>query len=148
MPSAALKLPGNADGDARVNDDSICDPLQGSLTIGEATPVIFAGDLKALAPKEAIYAFNNTAVRLALLAAPDARPISVPDLMIRTDPRQQTRSCPTDSLAVGPWCLAEIDQALVSFLIMAAHCVALPVKDGAAVAVCHSGCDPPAVNCF
>jgi hypothetical protein len=32
MPSAALTLPGNADGDARVNDDSICDPLQGSLT--------------------------------------------------------------------------------------------------------------------
>ena len=131
MPSAALTLPGDADGDARVNDDSICDPLQGSLTIGEVTPVIFAGDLIALAPKEAISAFDTTAVQLALLAAPDAQSISL-----------------TDSLAVGPWCLAEIDQALVSFLIMAAHCVALPVKDGAAVAVCHSGCDPPAVNCF
>ncbi len=148
MPSAALTLPGNAEGDARVNDDSICDPLQGLLTIGEVTPVIFRGDLKALAPKEAIYAFNNTAVQLALLAAPDARPMSVPDLMIRTDPRQQTRSCPTDSLAVGPLCSAEIDQTLVSFIIIAAFCVALPVKDGAAVAVCHSGCDPPAVNCF
>jgi hypothetical protein len=131
MPSAALTLLGNADGDARVNDDSICDPLQGSLTIGEVTPVIFRGDLKALAPKEAIYAFNNTAVQLALLAAPDAQPISL-----------------TDSLAVGPLCLAEIDQTVVSFIIMAAYCVALPVKDGAAVAVCHSGCDPPAVNCF
>jgi hypothetical protein len=131
MPSAALTLPGNADGGARVNDDSICDPLQGLLTIGEATPVIFAGDLKALAPKEAIYAFNNTAVQLALLAAPDAQPISL-----------------TDSLAVGPLCSAEIDQTLVSFIIIAAFCVALPVKDGAAVAVCHSGCDPPAVNCF
>ena len=131
MPSAALTLLGNADGDARVNDDSICDPLQGSLKIGEATPVIFDGDLKALAPKEAISAFDTTAVQLALLAAPDAQPISL-----------------TDSLAVGPWCLAEIDQMLVSFIIMAAYCVALPVKDGAAVAVCHSGCDPPAVNCF
>jgi hypothetical protein len=148
MLSAALTLPGNAEGDARVNDDSICDPLQGSLTIGEVTPVIFRGDLKALAPKEAISAFDTTAGQLALLAAPDARPISVPDLMISTDPRQQTRSCPTDSLAVGPWCSAEIDQTLVSFIIMAAHSVALPVKDGAAVAVCHSGCDPPAVNCF
>jgi len=131
MPSAALTLPGNADGDARVNDDSICDPLQGLLTIGEATPVIFAGDLKALAPKEAISAFDTTAVQLALLAAPDAQPISL-----------------TDSLAVGPLRSAEIDQALVSFIIIAAFCVALPVKDGAAVAVCHSGCDPPAVNCF
>jgi hypothetical protein len=131
MPSAALTLPGNAYGDARVNDDSICDPLQGSLTIGEVTPVIFRGDLQALAPREAISAFDTTAVRLALLAAPDAQPISL-----------------TDSLAVGPWCLAEIDQTLVSFIIMAAYCVALPVKDGAAVAVCHSGCDPPAVNCF
>jgi hypothetical protein len=56
MPSAALTLLGNADGDARVNDDSICDPLQGSLTIGEVTPVIFRGDLQALAPKEAISA--------------------------------------------------------------------------------------------
>jgi hypothetical protein len=148
MPSAAITLPGNADGDARVNDDSICDPLQGSLKIGEATPVIFDGDLKALAPKEAISAFDATAGRLALLAAPDARPISVPDLMIRTDPRQQTRSCPTDSLAVGPLCSAEIGQTLVSFIIIAAFCVALPVKDGAAVAVYLSGCDPPAVNCF
>ena len=131
MPSAALTLPGTADGDARVNDDSICDPLQGLLPIGEVPPVIFRGDLKALAPKEAIYAFNNTAVQLALLAAPDAQPISL-----------------TDSLAVGPLCSAEIDQTLVSFIIIAAFCVALPVKDGAAVAVCHSGCDPPAVNCF
>jgi hypothetical protein len=133
MPSAALELPGTADGDARVNDDSICDPLQGSLTIGEVTPVIFRGDLKALAPKEAISAFDTTAVQLALLAAPDAQPISL-----------------TDSLAVGPSCSAEIDQpeVLVFFIILAAFCVALPVKDGAAVAVCHSGCDPPAVNCF
>ena len=131
MLSAALTLPGNAEGDARVNDDSICDPLQGSITIGEVTPVNFRGDLKALAPKEAISAFDTTAVQLALLAAPDTRPISV-----------------QDSLAVGPWCLAEIDQALVSFIIMAAHCVALPVKDGAAVAVYLSGCDPPAVSCF
>jgi hypothetical protein len=146
MPSAALELPGTADGEARVN--CLRDPLQDSLAVGEATPVIFAGDLQALAPKEAISAFDTTAVQLALLAAPDARPISVPDLMIRTDPRQQTRSCPTDSLAVGPLCSAEIDQTLVSFIIIAAFCVALPVKDGAAVAVCHSGCDPPAVNCF
>ncbi len=131
MPSAALTLPGNADGDARVNDDSICDPLQGSLTIGEVTPVIFRGDLKALAPEEAIYAFYNTADQRALLAAPDAQPISL-----------------TDSLAVGPLRSAEIDQALVSFIIIAAHCVALPVKDGAAVAVYLSGCDPPAVYCF
>jgi hypothetical protein len=131
MPSAALTLPGNADGDARVNDDSICDPLQGSLTIGEVTPVIFRGDLKALAPKEAISAFDTTADQLAWLAAPDAQPISL-----------------TDSLAVGPLCSAEIDQTLVSFIIMAAYCVALPVKDGAAVAVYLSGCDPPAVNCF
>jgi hypothetical protein len=131
MPSAALTLLGNADGDARVNDDSICDPLQGSLTIGEVTPVVFRGDLKALAPKEATSAFDTTAVQLALLAAPDAQPISL-----------------TDSLAVGPLCSAEIDQTLVSFIIMAAYCVALPVKDGAAVAVYHSGCDPPAVNCF
>jgi len=131
MPSAAITLLGNADGDARVNDDSICDPLQGSLTIGEVTPVIFRGDLKALAPKEAISAFDTTAVQLALLAAPDAQPISL-----------------TDSLAVGPLCSAEIDQTLVSFIIIAAFCVALPVKDRAAVAVCHSGCDPPAVNCF
>jgi len=131
MPSAALELPGTADGDARVNDGSICDPLQGLLTIGEVTPVIFRGDLKALAPKEAISAFDTTAVQLALLAAPDAQPISL-----------------TDSLAVGPLCSAEIDQTLVSFIIIAAFCVALPVKDGAAVAVCHSGCDPPAVNCF
>ena len=145
MPSAAITLPGNADGDARVNDDSICDPLQDLLTIGE---VKLFGNIQAFTPKEAISAFDATAGQLALLAAPDTRPISVPDLMIRTDPRQQTRSCPTDSLAVGPWCLAEIDQALVSFLIMAAHCVALPVKDGAAVAVYLSGCDPPAVYCF
>jgi hypothetical protein len=131
MPSAALTLPGNADGDARVNDDSFCDPLQGSLTIGEVTPVIFRGDLKALAPKEAMSAFDATAGQLAWLAAPDTQPISV-----------------QDSLAVGPSCLAEIDQTLVLFIIFAAHCVALPVKDGAAVAVCHSGCDPPAVNCF
>jgi hypothetical protein len=104
MPSAALTLPGNAGCDARVNDDSICDPLQGSLTIGEVTPVIFASDLTALAPREAI--------------------------------------------SVVPSCLAEIDQVLVSFINIAAYCVALPVKDGAAVAVYHSGCDPPAVNCF
>ena len=131
MPSAALTLLGNADGDARVNDDSICDPLQGSLKIGEATPVIFDGDLKALAPKEAISAFDATAGQLALLAAPDAQPISL-----------------TDSLAVSPLRSAEIDQALVSFIIMAAYCVALPVKDGAAVAIFHSGCDPPCLNCF
>ena len=131
MPSAALTLPGNADGDARVNDDSICDPLQGSLTIGEVTPVIFRGDLKALAPKEAISAFDATAGQLALLAAPDAQPVSL-----------------TDSLAVGPLCSAEIDQVLVFFIIFAAHCVALPVQDGAAVAIFHSGCDPPCLNCF
>ncbi len=95
------------------------------------TPVIFRGDLKALAPKEAISAFYATAVQLALLAAPDTQPISV-----------------QDSLAVGPSCSAEIDQMLVFFIIFAAHCVALPVKDGAAVAVYHSGCDPPAVYCF
>jgi hypothetical protein len=131
MPSAALTLPGNADGDARVNDDSFCDPLQGSLTIGEVTPVIFRGDLKALAPKEAISAFDTPAAQLALLAAPVTQPISV-----------------QDSLAVVPLCLAEIDQTLVSFIIIAAFCVALPVKDGAAVAVYLSGCDPPAVTCF
>ena len=127
MPSAALELPGNTGGDARVN--SICDPLQGSLAIGEATPVIFGGDLQALAPKEAISAFDTTAVQLALLAAPDAQPISVQDLP-----------------AVGP--SAEIDQMLVFFIILAAHCVALPVQDGAAVAIFHSGCDPPCLNCF
>jgi hypothetical protein len=63
MPSAALTLPGNADGDARVN--CLLDPLQGWLAIGEPTPVIFDGDLQALSPKEAIYAFYNTAVQLA-----------------------------------------------------------------------------------
>ncbi len=136
MPSAALELPlaaGNADGDARV--DCLLDPLQAWLAIGEATPVIFDGDLQALAPdsspEEAVSAFNTTAVQLALLAAQDARPISV-----------------QDSLAVSPSCSAEIDQTLVLFIIFAAHCVALPVKDGAAVAVYHSGCDPPAVSCF
>ena len=128
MPSATLTLSGNTDGDARVNDDSICDPLQGSLTIGDVKPL---GDIQAFTPKEAISAFDTTAGQLALLAAPDTQPISV-----------------TDSLAVGPLCSAEIDQALVSYLIIAALCVALPVKDGAAVAVYHSGCDPPAVNCF
>ena len=126
MPSAALSLPGDADGDARVN--SICDPLQGSLTIGDVKPF---EDIPAFTPKEALPAFDTPAEQLALLAAPDARPISV-----------------QDSLAVVPLCSAEIDQALVSYIIIAAFCVALPVKDGAAVAVCHSGCDPPAVHCF
>ena len=126
MPSAALELPGNADGDARVN--SICDPLQGLLAVGDVKPF---GDIQAFTPKEALLAFDTTAVQIALLAAPDAQPISV-----------------QDSLAVVPSCLAEIDQTLVSFIIIAAFCVALPVKDGAAVAVYHSGCDPPAVNCF
>ena len=128
MPSAALTLLGNTDGDARVNDDSNCDPLQDLLTIGE---VKLFGNIQAFTPKEAISAFDTAAVRLALLAAPDARPISV-----------------QDSLAVVPLCSAEIDQALVSFIMIAAFCVALPVKDGAAVAVYLSGCDPPAVNCF
>ena len=129
MPSAALELPGTADGEARVN--CLRDPLQDSLAVGEATPVIFAGDLQALAPREAISAFDTTANQLAWLAAPDTQPISV-----------------QDSLAVGPSCSAEVDQTLVSFIIIAAYCVALPVKDGAAVAVYLSGCDPPAVNCF
>ena len=40
------------------------------------------------------------------------------------------------------------NELLVSLMILAAFCVALPVKDGAAVAVYLSGCDPPAVNCF
>ena len=126
MPSAAPTLPGNAGGDARVN--YLLDPLQGSLTIGD---VKLFGDIQALTPKEACYAFDTSAVQLALLAAPDAQPISA-----------------QDSLAVGPSCSAEIDQTLVSFMILAAFCVALPVKDGAAVAVYLSGCDPPAVNCF
>jgi hypothetical protein len=125
MPSAALELPGTADGEARVN----C--LRDSLAVGEATPVIFAGDLQALAPKEAVFAFDTTAVQFALLAAPDTQHISV-----------------QDSLAVRPSCSAEFDQMLVFFIIFAANCVALPVKDGAAVAVYRSGCDPPAVNCF
>ena len=84
-------------GDARVNE--LLDPLQGSLAIGEATPVIFRGDLQALAPKEAISAFDTSAVQLALLAAPDAPPIRVSD-----------QGMP----AVGPTCSAEIDQTLVS----------------------------------
>ena len=129
MPSAALELPGNTGGDARVN--SICDPLQDLLPIGDVTPVIFDGDLQALAPKEAISAFDTTAVQLALLAAPDAKPISA-----------------QISLAVSPSCSAGIDQLLVSFIILAAFCVALPVTGGAAVAVYLSGCDPPAVYCF
>ena len=126
MPSAAPTLPGNAGGDARVN--YLLDPLQGSLTIGDVKPF---GDIQALTPKEAISAFDPAAAQLALLAAPDAQPISV-----------------QDTLAVGPSCSAEIDQTLVSFILLAAFCVALPVKDGAAVAVYLSGCDPPAVNCF
>jgi len=119
-------LPGNADGDARVNE--LLDPLQGSLAIREAKPVIFRGDLQALAPKEAISAFDTAAVQLALLAAPDAQPISVQDLP-----------------AVGP--SAEVDQ-MVFFIIFAARCVAFPVQDRAAVAIFHSGCDPPWLNCF
>ena len=126
MPSAALSLPGDADGDARVN--SICDPLQGSLKIGDVTPF---EDIPAFTPKEALPAFDTPAEQLALLAAPDAQPISV-----------------QDTLAVGPSCSAEIDQMLVFFIILAAHCVAFPVQDGAAVAIFHSGCDPPAVDCF
>ena len=124
MPSAAPTLPGNADGDARVN--YLLDPLQGSLTIGD---VKLFGDIQAFTPKEVCYAFETAAVQLALLAAPDARPISVQDLP-----------------AVGP--SAEIDQMLVFFIILAAHCVALPVQDGAAVAIFHSGCDPPCLKCF
>jgi len=111
-------LPGNADGDARVND----------LLIGEATPVVFGGDLQALAPKEAISAFDTDADQLALLAAPDAQPISDQDMP-----------------AVGP--SAEVDQ-MVFFIIFAARCVAFPVQPRAAVAVIHSGCDPPCLNCF
>ena len=126
MPSAALTLLGYTDGDARVT--SICDPLQGSLKIGDVTPF---EDIPAFTPKEALPAFDTPAVQLALLAAPDAQPISV-----------------QDTLAVGPSCSAEIDQTLVSFILLAAFCVALPVKDGAAVAVYLSGCDPPAVYCF
>jgi hypothetical protein len=99
------------------------------LLIGEATPVVFGGDLQALAPKEAISAFDTSAVQLALLAAPDAQPISVQDLP-----------------AVGP--SAEVDQMLVFFIIFAARCVAFPVQPRAAVAVIHSGCDPPCLNCF
>ncbi len=40
-------------------------------------------DMQALTPKEAISAFYATAVtvQLALLAAPDARPMSVQDLL-------------------------------------------------------------------
>jgi hypothetical protein len=106
----------------------LLDPLQGSLTIGAVKPF---GDIQALTPKEACYAFETAAVQLALLAAPDAQPISV-----------------QDTLAVGPSCSAEIDQMLVFFIILAAHCVAFPVQDGAAVAIFHSGCDPPCLNCF
>ena len=126
MPSAALSLPGNADGDARVN--SICDPLQGSLMIGDVKPF---EDIPAFTPKEALPAFDTPAEQLALLAAPDAQPISV-----------------QDTLAVGPSCSAEIDQMLVFFIILAARCVAFPVQDGAAVAIFLSGCDPPCLNCF
>ena len=123
MPSAAPTLPGNAGGDARVN--YLLDPLQGSLTIGAVKPF---GDIQALTPKEACYAFD-TAAQLALLAAPDAQPLSDQDMP-----------------AVGP--SAEIDQMLVFFIILAARCVAFPVLDGAAVAIFHSGCDPPSLNCF
>ena len=126
MPSAALELPGNTGSDARVI--SICDPLQGSLAVGDVKPF---GDIQAFTPKEALLAFDTPAEQPALLAAPDAQPISA-----------------QDSLAVDPSCSAEIDQTLVSFILLAAFCVALPVKDGAAVAVYLSGCDPPAVNCF
>ena len=101
MPSAALSLPGNADGDARVN--SICDPLQGSETIGDVKPF---GDIQAFTPKEAISAFDTTAVQLALLAAPDAQPLSV-----------------QDSLAVGPSCSAEIDQMADAGLFHHSRCV-------------------------
>ena len=125
MPSAAPTLPGNAGGDARVN--YLLDPLQGSLTIGDVKPF---GDIQALTPKEACYdAFVSAAAQLALLAAPDAQPLSDPDMP-----------------AVGP--SAEIDQMLVFFIIFAARCVAFPVQDGAAVAIFHSGCDPPCLNCF
>ena len=126
MPSAALSLLGDTDGDARVT--SICDPLQGSLKIGDVTPF---EDIPAFTPKEALPAFDTPAEQLALLAAPDAQPISV-----------------QDTLAVGPSCSAEIDQMLVFFIILAAHCVAFSVQDRAAVAIFHSGCDPPAVDCF
>ena len=124
MPSAALTLPGNADGDARVN--YLLDPLQGSLTIGDVKPF---GDIQALTPKEACYAFDTAAAQLALLAAPDAQPLSDQDMP-----------------AVGP--SAEIDQMLVYFIILAARCVAFPGQDGAAVAIYHSGCDPPSLYCF
>ena len=87
------------------------------------------GDIQALTPKEACYAFDPAAAQLALLAAPDAQPLS-----------------DQDKPAVGP--SAEIDQMLVFFIILAARCVAFPVQDGAAVAIFHSGCDPPAVDCF
>ena len=125
-PSAALTLLGNTDGDARAN--SICDPLQDLLTIGDVKPF---EDIPAFTPKEALPAFDTPAEQLALLAAPDAQPISA-----------------QDSLAVDPSCSAEIDQMLVFFIILAAHCVAFPVQDGAAVAIYHSGCDPPSLNCF
>ena len=40
---------------------------------------------------------------------------------------------------------AEIDQTLVC--CFAALCVALTVHTGTAVAMCHSGCDPPCMGC-
>ena len=124
MPSAAPTLPGNAGGDARVN--YLLDPLQGSLTIGAVKP---CRDIQALTPKEACYAFDTAAAQLALLAAPDAQPLSDQDMP-----------------AVGP--SAEVDQMLVFFIILAARCVAFPVQTRAAVAIFHSGCDPPCLNCF
>jgi hypothetical protein len=84
MPSAALTLLGNADGDARVT--SICDPVQDLLTIGAVKPF---GDIQAFNPKEAISAFDTTAVQLALLAAPDAQPISIINSM---NPSQRART--------------------------------------------------------
>ena len=99
--------------------------------IFEIGDVTLFEDIPAFTPKEALSAFDTPAEQLALLAAPDAQPISV-----------------QDTLAVGPSCSAEIDQMLVFFIILAAHCVAFPVQDGAAVAIFHSGCDPPCLNCF
>ena len=99
--------------------------------IFEIGDVTLFEDIPAFTPKEALPAFDTPAEQLALLAAPDTQPISV-----------------QDSLAVGPSCSAEIDQMLVFFIILAAHCVAFPVQDRAAVAIFHSGCDPPAVDCF
>ena len=52
MPSAALTLPGNAGGDARVS--YLLGPLQGSLTIGDVKPF---WEIQALTPKET--AFNS-----------------------------------------------------------------------------------------